>query len=176
MKIITRISSLLFLILLIACGTNEATEQEVANTSRTDSITNQKIAISEDDFYSPEVSNNISMTEIQFDGDITFKQFINEFFSDSLFQVNHIKFPLEVWYYAEVELGLADTLSKFQFNVDEWRFDNLSVRDRVDITSREENGQNILFLRGKDNAIQIEYVFVKGDESWELVKITDSGN
>lgn len=106
-----------------------------------------------------------------------FDSFIQEFSSDSSFQMSRIQFPLPFKTmnhdtYEEVEM----TLSK-----DQWNFHSVlpnyeSFTQTFDNFEREMegSGERVFSITGNGNGINIYYYFKRKDGKWFLVKFEDT--
>jgi hypothetical protein len=105
-----------------------------------------------------------------------FNNFFDEFKGDSLYQINHIGFPVPVLSYMEGEEGL---IVDYEIESENWQFEEFESNDQYQVLKRYKSNNdtvNVVF-RGIDNGINIDYVFVvcKADE-WCLKKIIDKSN
>ncbi|MDJ1468636.1 DUF4348 domain-containing protein [Cytophagaceae bacterium DM2B3-1] len=105
-----------------------------------------------------------------------FDPFFQKFSKDSIYQKQHISFPLP--YY---EWDIENKLSEEIINRNQWKFINFS-KDKY-MSSREidaytqvsvQKKDTLIYIRnGIDNGIRIEYFFTQKDKMWYLVKIID---
>ena len=108
-------------------------------------------------------------------GDYNFSDFIKRFTTDSVFQINHVKFPLE-----EVSLGVdaEDSDSTFYIKKSKWKF--YSFKDTIcDGIKLEHQFDTINFTcteLGIDTGVRIDYYFEKSGTQWFLTKIVDASN
>lgn len=111
----------------------------------------------------------------------TFADFVNKFFSDSIFQNNHIKFPLKV-VVNDYDLKETDSIkynTQYRYITRRmWKYTNLSNEevDGLKIKSKLESLSNSVTLLGVDNGVHITYHFRKEDDTWILIQIEDSSN
>lgn len=106
-----------------------------------------------------------------------FSDFIKIFTTDSVFQINHIKFPLE---YVSIELDEEnnDSISTSYIKKSEWKYysfpdtiyDGIKLKHPIDTT-------NFTYTElGVDTGVRIDYYFEKTGTQWLLTKIEDSSN
>ena len=105
----------------------------------------------------------------------SFSEFVKRFTTDSVFQINHVKFPLE-----EVSLGVdaEDSDSTFYIKKSKWKF--YSFKDTIcDGIKLEHQFDTINFTcteLGIDTGVRIDYYFEKKGAQWFLTKIVDVSN
>jgi hypothetical protein len=105
-----------------------------------------------------------------------FENFFERFNSDSLFQISRIQFPLE---YFSIELG-DDKVKTTKIDLKNWGFLSLD-NDPEQTNGIDEYSQNIksygdtikVELRGIDNGIHCDYVFLQLKEQWTLISQKD---
>ena len=124
-------------------------------------------------------SNNITDNEqINIESEnYSFSDFIKRFTTDSVFQINHIKFPLKE---VSIELDEENHDSMLYTNTkkSEWKF--YSFKDTIcDGIKLEHQFDTINFTCtefGVDTGVRIDYYFEKSGSQWFLTKIVDSSN
>lgn len=104
--------------------------------------------------------------------DIGFINFINQFSSDSLFQIEHVVFPIPNYHvdYDNDYETLYDSIKS-----DNWRFIQLE-NDLESIMTLNENidsDYRLIFFRGIENGIHVKYTFRKIGNDWKLIKLED---
>ena len=103
----------------------------------------------------------------------TFDDFLKKFKSDSLFQIERVKFPLTL-----VTWDDDDKLTTEEIELESWRhlsFDKV-VTGEIDGYTRETKiyaDSAKIELRGVDNGIYVDYVFTKVDGQWRLTTKRD---
>lgn len=106
-----------------------------------------------------------------------FGDFAKRFTTDSVFQINHIKFPLED---VSIELDEEnnDNTSTSYIKKSEWKYysfpdtiyDGIKLEHPIDTT-------NFTYTElGVDTGVRIDYYFEKIGTQWLLIKIEDSSN
>ena len=119
-----------------------------------------------------------SLTISKNDDQEDFNEFFKKFTTDSLFQIERVKFPWELEMYIEDGLGVEET------SKDDWRFSTFYYE--TGYASRQEDaytqeiksyGDTVkLELRGIDNGIHIDYEFATDKGKWMLVSGKDYSN
>ena len=125
------------------------------------------------------ISSNITnneQTNIESEN-YNFSDFIKIFTTDSVFQINHIKFPLE-----DVSIEWDgegnDSISTSYIKKSEWKYysfpdtiyDGIKLEHPIDTT-------NFTYTElGVDTGVRIDYYFGKTGTQWLLIKIEDSSN
>jgi len=104
--------------------------------------------------------------------DIDFVDFIKQFSSDSLYQKEHVVFPIPNYHvdYDNDYETLYDTIKS-----DNWRFFQLE-NDLEGIMTLNENVDSdyrLIFFRGIENGIHVKYTFRKIGDYWKLIKLED---
>jgi len=102
-----------------------------------------------------------------------FQQFLKQFCSDSLFQIQHIQFPLiYVNYYDKLEeLGCI--------NQNQWQIINFWDNSyNFILTIKFWKDSNIMSLRIQidDTGVDLDYIFASKDNTWHLVTIFATGD
>ena len=119
---------------------------------------------------SSNITNN-EQTNIESEN-YNFSDFIKIFTTDSVFQINHIKFPLE-W-----DEENNDSTSISYIKKSEWKYysfpdtiyDDIKLEHPIDTT-------NFTYTElGVDTGVRIDYYFEKTGTQWLLIKIEDSSN
>lgn len=108
-----------------------------------------------------------------------FEDFFNKFRSDSLFQVERVKFPLQL-----VTWDIDDNLASEEINRENWRHLRFEYKNEFKTREIDAYTQEIkiyadsakIELRGVDNGIQIDYVFNKVNGQWTLTTERDYSN
>ncbi len=106
-----------------------------------------------------------------------FSDFIKRFTTDSVFQINHVKFPLKD-VVIELDEDNNDSASTSYIKKSEWKF--YSFKDTIcDGIKLEHQFDTINFTCtefGVDTGVRIDYYFEKSGAQWFLTKIVDSSN
>jgi len=107
-----------------------------------------------------------------------FKVFIEKFKKDSIFQKQHIEFPLDE-YYSDEDFPL-DIMER---SIDEEHFTFIDFENELPIELRNKNlydihinqGNDTIFYQmfGKNNSIDVTYTFKCDQKTYKLVKIED---
>lgn len=109
--------------------------------------------------------------------DYNFSDFIKRFTTDSVFQINHVKFPLED-VAIELDEDNNDSASTSYIKKSEWKF--YSFKDTIcDGIKLEHQFDTINFTcteLGIDTGVRIDYYFEKKGAQWFLTKIVDVSN
>jgi hypothetical protein len=108
-----------------------------------------------------------------------FDDFFNKFRSDSLFQIERVKFPLTL-----VTWDIDDKLATELVERENWRHLRLEYKDEfgtreIDAYTQETKiyaDSAKIELRGVDNGIHVDYVFNKVDGQWTLTTERDYSN
>jgi hypothetical protein len=108
-----------------------------------------------------------------------FDDFINKFRSDSLFQIERIKFPLTF-----VTWDIDDNLATEEISRENWRHLRLEYKNEfgtreIDAYTQETKiyaDSAKIELRGVDNGIHVDYVFIKVNGQWTLTTERDYSN
>jgi len=105
--------------------------------------------------------------------DYEFVDHIIRFSNDSIFQVDHIVFPLSMSF---ADSGNDYETAKERIEVEDWKFwkliddiDGLMILSNIQTTSRFRN----ISFRGVENGIWSKYTFEKIDEKWMLIRLED---
>lgn len=106
-----------------------------------------------------------------------FESFLDKFGSDSLFQINRIKFPLE---YVALNYDTYDEI-KTTINKKDWRMDYLfmNAEKRSQIynnfsLSLKDTDERVFCWHGVENGINVLYFFKRIERKWCLVKFEDT--
>lgn len=106
--------------------------------------------------------------------DSTFANFIEKFSNDSEFQLNRIKFPLKIKWYDIVN----DEDSIFYIEKNSVGFIDLRDKNNERFERRiimdESHASTIVEIRGIENGLVVDYIFVWNGIGWMLVEINDS--
>ena len=115
---------------------------------------------------------NIDQQHLTMSTDISFLHFIREFSRDSLYQIQHIRFPLPDY--------KVDPMNDYAFVYDtteanEWRFFDLAaeIEGAMNLNTGIESEIRDIFYRGVENGIFIHLIFMKKESEWMLVKAED---
>jgi Domain of unknown function (DUF4348) len=100
-----------------------------------------------------------------------FDDFFNKFKSDSIFQMERVKFPLQL-----VTWDIDDKLTTEKINREDWRHLRFEYKDEfgtreIDAYTQETKiyADSVkIELRGVDNGIYVDYVFNKVVGQWTL--------
>lgn len=106
--------------------------------------------------------------------DSNFVSFIERFSNDSVFQLNRIKFPLKIKWYDI----LNDKDSSFYIEKNSIEFIDLRDKNNEQWERRiiidESHSSAIVEMRGVENGLVVDYIFVWNGIGWMLVEINDS--
>lgn len=108
-----------------------------------------------------------------------FDDFFYKFRSDSIFQMERVKFPLTL-----VTWDIDDNLATEEIDRENWRHLKLEYKDEfgtreIDAYTQETKiyaDSAKIELRGVDNGIHVDYVFNKVDGQWTLTTERDYSN
>lgn len=104
--------------------------------------------------------------------DMDFVDFIKQFSSDSLYQKEHVVFPIPNYHvdYDNDYETLYDSIKS-----DNWRFIQLENDLESIMTLNENVGSDyrLIFFRGIENGIHVKYTFRKIGNDWKLIKLED---
>lgn len=112
--------------------------------------------------------------------DEDFSAFFEKFTTDSLFQVERVKFP---WTLMTWEID-EDAPIKESIHIEDWRFAPFYYEDSYSTRQTDAYTQEIkhycdtvkIEIRGVDNGIFINYEFIKDNNEWFLVSAKDYSN
>ncbi|WP_338812646.1 DUF4348 domain-containing protein [Bernardetia sp. Wsw4-3y2] len=117
--------------------------------------------------------NSIKKEEIE---ETNFDKFFQKYRSDSVFQVNHTKFPLKC-----VHIELEEITTTFTKKND-WKFNNFEDNrkteyDQYEYVKEIGNANLVLYeMRGIDNGILVIYKFMFNNQKWMLEEIENASN
>ncbi len=128
------------------------------------------------------VSCGTKTTELTTDKNVqgeNFDDFFNKFRSDSVFQIERVKFPLPL-----VTWDIDDNLATEEIDRENWRHLRLEYKNEfgtreIDAYTQETKiyaDSAKIELRGIDNGIHVDYVFNKVDGQWTLTTERDYSN
>jgi len=103
--------------------------------------------------------------------DIEFIDFLTKFTSNSVFQSNHILFPLPVTlidYDGDYEI-IEKTVLEEEWKSLQWAIGQLMVLSNIDTKNKYRN----IYIRGVENGIGVEYTFEKINGNWKLIRFED---
>lgn len=124
-------------------------------------------------------SSNIEQTITSADCESDFDLFFKEFAKDSIFQKNHINFPLSITYYADEsheELIVETIETKSDFKYIDFTDDVNAMQTETDkfTTEKVKAKTTATYKRlGYDNGIMISYKFEMINGCWTMVGILD---
>ncbi len=106
--------------------------------------------------------------------DFEFIDFLTKFSNDSIFQINHISFPLPKSYLDSE--NDYETVNEVVLQKD-WKHikavelnDKLLVLSNIDLKNKYRN----IFYRGVENGIWVKFSFEKINGNWKLIKLENS--
>ncbi|MBK8847108.1 MAG: DUF4348 domain-containing protein [Bacteroidetes bacterium] len=105
----------------------------------------------------------------------SFNEFFDKFKSDSLFQIERVKFPWTI----PSEDGESIVINKTEWQHADFAYsDNFATREIDAYTQKITTyGDTVkIELRGVDNGINIDFVFAKIDKKWFLYSEKDLSN
>ncbi len=118
-------------------------------------------------------TNSIKKEEIE---EIDFDKFFEKYRSDSVFQVNHTKFPLKT---SNIEL---EEITATFTQKNDWKFNHFEDNRKTEYDQYEYikeigNANLVLYeMRGIDNGILVIYKFTFNNQKWMLEEIEDASN
>lgn len=124
---------------------------------------------------SPTIGQTIESADCESDFDLFFK----EFAKDSIFQKNHIKFPLRSAYYggdAYDELIVEIIKTKEDFKYIDFTEDATAMQNETGkyATEKIKSKNKVVYkLLGYDNGIMVSYKFEIINGCWTMVEILD---
>lgn len=124
-------------------------------------------------------SSNIEQTITSADCESDFDLFFKEFAKDSIFQKNHIKFPLRSAYYggdAYDELIVEIVRTKSDFKYIDFTEDATAMQKETGkyTTEKIKSQHKVVYkLLGYDNGIMVSYKFEILNGCWTMVEIVD---
>jgi hypothetical protein len=101
-----------------------------------------------------------------------FNEFFEKFKSDSLFQVNRVKFPWKI----PTEDGEELTINKTEWQHSSFDYQEEFATRSIDAYTQETRtyGDTVrIELRGVDNGIHVDFIFATIDNKWFLVSEED---
>ncbi|MCW3808070.1 DUF4348 domain-containing protein [Plebeiibacterium marinum] len=108
-----------------------------------------------------------------------FQKFLEIYSSDSIFQLNHVVFPLKY-----ISVDIEDNEEIKMIKKEEWK--SLHFKSELETQDREIDGYKQLIeiesdtakvlIRGIDNGIYIDFIFEKRNKSWFLIEWGDYSN
>lgn len=108
--------------------------------------------------------------------DYEFIDFITQFSKDSLFQMEHIQFPL-------IEISLEEIDSDYEeiqrnISIADWRYIPILIGEKeIQLFPNKDNKEyKTILYRGTDSGMTIIYEFRKIDSIWKLVRVLDYSN
>lgn len=104
--------------------------------------------------------------------DVDFINFLTRFSSDSIYQIEHVQFPLPN-YYADYDNDYETTYDSISIN--NWRHWDLteSLEGLMSLNLKTGSPYRKIFFRGIENGIHVHYTFIKSGDSWKLIKLED---
>jgi len=121
------------------------------------------------------IEHTIESTECESDFDLFFK----EFTKDSIFQKNHIKFPLRASYYEDIasNVVVVDTIkTKYDYKYIDFTKDTTAMQNETGkyTTEKSKSKNKVVYkLLGYDNGIMVSYKFEIINSCWTMVEIVD---
>jgi hypothetical protein len=105
--------------------------------------------------------------------DYEFVDFLTKFSTDSIFQINHTRFPITELY--------ADSDNDYEtvtrtIALEDWKHLNLieSLNQLMVLSNIEiDNKYRNIFFRGVENGIWVKYTFEKIIDNWKLIRLED---
>lgn len=172
---------ILFVVLFcLSCQSDDSKSEELVSSYDTISI-KSSVSPVERSTALPDLEDSVLVTNSL----ITFKTiFLDRFSKDSLFQIDHIKFPLvNKGYKDNIETGEGDFYTELS-GKDRWtmmnlKYDSSGFYQEYDRCTQEfemkGNDSVKITYRGIDNGIYFGYIFAK-DPVWKLVETWDFSN
>ena len=105
----------------------------------------------------------------------SFKDFLIKFSSDSVYQINHVSFPIELQCNGYDFEGEDTT---YIIGNKDWDHINLfdTIIDGQKVSTIIDESKNMATMRGEECGILVRYMFKKSKGTWILHKIIDSTN
>ena len=105
----------------------------------------------------------------------SFKDFLIKFSSDSVYQINHVSFPIELQCNGYDFEGEDTT---YIIGNKDWDHINLfdTIIDGQKVSTIIDESKNMATMRGDECGILVRYMFKKSNDTWILHKIVDSTN
>ncbi len=105
-----------------------------------------------------------------------FEKFFEKYRSDSVFQVNHTKFPLKC-VHIELEEITTTFIQKNNWEFNDFEDNKTSEYDQYEYVKEIGNANLVLYeMRGIDNGILVIYKFMFNNQKWMLEEIEDASN
>ena len=104
-----------------------------------------------------------------------FDSFFQKYRSDSVFQVNHIKFPLKCFYIDETEDTTINFTEKKDWSFDDFQNNTQSQYDQYEFVKNAISSNVVSYeMKGIDNGISVSYKFKLENQKWILIEIEDA--
>lgn len=113
-------------------------------------------------------------------GKENFDQFIRKFSTQESFQLDRIKFPINVIIPDEEHEGMApteETIGRYQWEILDLTYDSTYLTrpyDQYYQGVRYKNDTAVVEIRGINNGIYADYYFILIDEKWYLVTLYEA--
>jgi hypothetical protein len=113
--------------------------------------------------------------------DVDFKKFIVKFSSDSIYQSEHVQFPLKVTKVPDPVLSQDEETSDSTYTIDKSQYTLLDLvnpssenyGDVVSVNTYSEKGKMMVEVSGREGRIHLEYLFYRQNKEWFLKEIID---
>lgn len=149
------ISILLIFLALFSCNNQNSKSKKITDSTQENSI--QK-----------EETKKVEETD--------FDKFFEKYRSDSVFQVNHTKFPLKC-IHIELEEITTTFTQKSDWKFNDFKDNRTSENDKYEYIKEIGNANLVLYeMRGIDNGILVIYKFAFNNQKWILEEIEDASN
>ncbi len=104
--------------------------------------------------------------------DVKFLKFLTRFSSDSIYQKEHVAFPLPD-YHVDYDNDYETIYDSTE--IANWSYLdlNISLQQLMTLNLNEESNYRTIFFRGIENGIYVQYTFMKLENEWKLVKLED---
>ncbi|SMG54233.1 protein of unknown function [Marivirga sericea] len=113
--------------------------------------------------------NTVSINSLK---DLEFIDFLKRFSSDSIYQTNHIEFPLTRFF---ADYNNDYETARDSIGSGDWGFWNLikSTEALMVLDVEQRTQYRTIFFRGIENGIHVKYTFIRSGDSWQLIKLED---
>ncbi len=165
MKINRFFFPLLFFLLILSCGHGERGGREKSAGGK---------AKSESGIHAESASNVDADTEEEFD------LFLKKFSEQRSFQLNRVKFPINVTVPDTDDEGMApieETIGRYEWEMLDFTYDSTFLTrpyDQYYQVVRFQNDTAVVEIRGIDNGIYADYYFELIDNRWYLVTLCEA--
>ena len=168
-----------YFILALALLTLISCKKEVEKTAITESDISIEDTLQKAGHSDEKIDVEETKQEVELYHNEAFETFLDQFGADSIFQKEHIKYPL-VWKYLDSDIdGLntsVDSVKKSEYLYRDFTEDKTAMQQEYDqytIEITKPSDTVFYTLKGYDNGIFMHYKFIFKDNKWLLVEIND---